>query len=392
MKRVVVAAAVVALAVPGGAAAAPVVRTAVSPGAVLFGDPVVATATVAVDSSVYDPSTIAIAAPTGPWVVQSRDSTLGARRASRLEEPRASARLPHHRMRPGRRRYEADAAAAHCDRPSPRGRNRANSRGLAADRRREPPRRRAPRTRRGRPSPSRPNRRRRTGGSPPGSRSGLLVLLAFVLAAAAVALAVSQLRRRRPAARDCRAAACSRAGARPGSADETRSRPPPRARTARPPDVLAGVEGRRVVGGRPDAELSSKRSRAGWRSAHDVASPDQRCATAAAVLAAHARRPRGARRRRRRLRARRGGGRPPPEDDIPPVPPRRLERDRRARPLGEHLDRHVPADRRRALAAREERRPLRPRRLLVHRVRGSAAGHARPRAPVVRSLLPGAGR
>ncbi len=67
--------------------------------------------------------------------------------------------------------------------------------------------------------------------------------------------------------------------------------------------------------------------------------------------------------------------------------PAHARHDRRARPLGEHLVRHVLAHRRDARGALAQRRPLRARRLLGPGVRGAAAGHAGRRSRAARPLL-----
>jgi hypothetical protein len=72
--RFALACLVAGIVVPSAGAAQPVVRTGLSPQAILFGDPVQATVVVTVDSRVDDPSTLAISTPTAPWTVAARSA------------------------------------------------------------------------------------------------------------------------------------------------------------------------------------------------------------------------------------------------------------------------------------------------------------------------------
>ena len=78
--------------------------------------------------------------------------------------------------------------------------------------------------------------------------------------------------------------------------------------------------------------------------------------------------------------------------DEPPaaLPAEGVERDRRSRPLGEHLVRHLQPDRRDARRARLDQRALRAGRVLRCRLRGAATGNAELGAAAVRPLLQGA--
>ena len=97
-----------------------------------------------------------------------------------------------------------------------------------------------------------------------------------------------------------------------------------------------------------------------WPSASSSASPSSAAAVAVVVL---------------------GRGEAAP----PVLLPARLRRPRRPRPLGEHLLRHVRADRRDARPARRLGRPLRPDRLLRHGLPRPPAGDAGRRAAAVRA-------
>jgi hypothetical protein len=82
----VLACCLAAILTPAAAAARPLVKTSVSPAAVLFGDPVQATVVVTVDDRVYDPATITISAPTSPWTAQTHPTTTVVRAGSLVSQ------------------------------------------------------------------------------------------------------------------------------------------------------------------------------------------------------------------------------------------------------------------------------------------------------------------
>ena len=197
---VVVAGAVLA---PAAAAAPPMLRTSVSPRAVLFADPLEAKVTVTIDASVDDPATLAIATPTGAWTVAARtvstahSGKLVARRVSLQLVCRSTACLPH-------------GAATTVVLPAARATVQRRAGGTVHLRSTWTPvvvasrLRRAPRPQRSPRSSCRPLRRRRRRGSHRGLAAGLLDAAAVLLVLAAVALAGRELRRRRAVAANAR--------------------------------------------------------------------------------------------------------------------------------------------------------------------------------------------
>ena len=99
--RLLLACLVAGVVAPSAGAAQPVVRTSLSPPAILFGDPVQATVVVTVDSRIDDPSTIVISTPTAPWTVAAREAastthagSLASRRLTITIVCRSTACLP----------------------------------------------------------------------------------------------------------------------------------------------------------------------------------------------------------------------------------------------------------------------------------------------------------
>jgi hypothetical protein len=99
--RLLLACLVAGIVAPSAGAAQPIVRTSLSPPAILFGDPVQATVVVTVDSRIVDPSSIVISTPTAPWTVAARAATrtthagsLASRRITLTIVCRSTACLP----------------------------------------------------------------------------------------------------------------------------------------------------------------------------------------------------------------------------------------------------------------------------------------------------------
>ena len=236
-----------------------------------------------------------------------------------------------------------------------------------------------------------PCRRRSTRSRRPGSRT-----CSRSLAGAARARRARRARLRARAARRAPAASgagsCSRR-----SRPRSRTRATPPAAPTRPTAARRSSCSRRRSRPRASPALAGSAEDAAW--SEQPPSPDRahRARRRGRVLDEERRRELGPLHGRRRARADRGADDRPPGRARRPArgarraPPRRgpapaaeqaaaapgeLRRDRRARPLGEHLVRHVLAHRRRSSRTSSTRGALRARRLL-DRVPGAAAGHAR---------------
>ncbi len=188
---------------PAAAAAPPVLRTSVSPRAVLFADPLEATVTVTVDPTVDDPATLVVSTPTGAWTVAARTvrtthaASLVAQRISLQLVCRSTACLPR-------------GAAMTVVLPAARATVRRRAGGLVHLRTTWTPFVVASRLPAGAATAAKPPFQLQTAPPPPTARvsprlaATLLDAAAVLLVLAAVALAGRELRRHRAVAADAR--------------------------------------------------------------------------------------------------------------------------------------------------------------------------------------------